>query len=155
MIFMTLCNRCMQPFQIHIKPDETSLIDQIVDDEQTCKCPRLCGGRVILEKSKTLSEMATDPRARTPLHLTGTQLFQAVNGMGCPDEIPKDATVLEALLRAYTITAVAVRENQGSIFLDQLVLSDGTTIHLVSGGGGAQVLKITKKEDPHGSASNR
>lgn len=157
MIFMTLCNSCMQPYQIHVKPEEVSLIDQIVKDPKirVCDCPRLCGGEILLEKDDTLHKMATDPRAKAPLHLTGTQLYQAVNGMGCPDEIPRDSSVLEALLRTYTITGVAVRDADGSVFLDRLVLSNGTSVHLISGGGGAQVLKITKKEDPHGSASNR
>lgn len=118
-----------------------------------CPCPRLCGGSINLVLDPTIVAMSTDKRLRDPILLTGTELYQAVNGMGLPDEIPKDPIVVQSLLKSSAIAAVVVEEVNGKIYLHEMILDTGVTIHLGSGQRGAQIIKLTKERVKNGPPS--
>lgn len=88
---------------------------------------------------------------KEPLHITGLQLYQAVNGLGLPDEIPKDSIIVESLLKANKLTGVAVEEVNGRTYLHELKFENGVTLHLGAGQRGAQVLKLTKARTNDGT----
>ena len=145
MIIQSLCNSCLQPFRLIIEPKEVSLIKEISDDTGTlCPCPRSCGGMINLVGDPTIKEMGCDPRLKTPISISGTQLYQAVKGMGLPDEIPKSGILIDSLLRASPVCKTLTEEYGKDIFLHEITLENGTTIHLTSGCKGAQILKVTK-----------
>ncbi len=146
MIINSLCNSCLQPYRILIEISDVELIKQISDENGiTCKCPRLCGGRINLIGDPTISLMADDPRLKDPLHITGRELYCAVNGLGLPDEIPKSQDIVFALMKANTVEGISIEETNGRLYLHEINLQNGITIHLGSGAFGAQILKITKK----------
>jgi hypothetical protein len=126
------------------------LIKDITDEAgELCPCPRKCGGKINIVGEPTISNMVKDRRLRPAMSLTGKQLYQAVLGMGLPDEIVQDPTVLDSLLRSSKVTSVDIQEDNGALFLHELRLENGCVVHLTSGLRGAQVLKITKGES-HG-----
>lgn len=138
MIINSLCNGCLQPFQLIVEPMDVPLVKELADDKgESCPCPRLCGGRI------NLVGQSSAP-AREPMTLTGKQLYQAVKGMGLPDEVPKSVEAVDAILRANKVVGVDVEEHNGKYFLHELKLENGCVVHLASGIKGAQVLKITK-----------
>lgn len=150
MIIHSLCNSCLQPFELAISVSEVSLVKEITDEDgATCPCPRLCGGRINLVGDAVISEMAADRRLRDPIRVTGKQLYQAVNGLGLPDEIPSSKEVLEALLVGSDVVGTVTEEFNRVLFLHEIKLKNGFVIHLGAGLKGAQVLKITKGTD-HG-----
>lgn len=141
MIINSICDTCLQSYTILVQASDVELIKQIADDEgHSCPCPRLCGGSINLIGGKLIEADGL----KQSVHLTGLQLYQSVNGMGLPDEIPKDATTVDALLRANPIIKCDISEMDGSIFLNELHLNNGVVLHLTAGARGAQVLKITK-----------
>jgi hypothetical protein len=144
MILFSLCNSCLQPFQIRLEMGEVHLMKQIVDADGLCMCPRLCGGKINLVQEQSFVDWAKDPRLKPEMTMSGKELFQAVNGMGLPDEIPKDPVVLEALLLATPLTSVVIEGDDKSIYLHELHLANGVVIHLTSGQRGARVMKVTK-----------
>jgi hypothetical protein len=149
MILMSLCNSCLQPFELLVQPSDAHLVKQIADkDGLTAPCPRLCGGRINLVGNPVIKEMAS--KLKEPMRVTGQELYKAVNGMGLPDEIPTTMEVVEALLLANSVVAAAVEETDGKIYLHELSLSNGLTLHLAGGPRGSRVIKITK-ENQHGS----
>lgn len=130
------------------------LLKQVSTEEgKMCPCPRLCGGSINLVLDPTIVAMSTDKRLRDPILLTGTELYQAVNGMGLPDEIPKDPIVVQSLLKSSAIAAVVVEEVNGKIYLHEMILDTGVTIHLGSGQRGAQIIKLTKERVKNGPPS--
>ncbi len=155
MIIRTLCNSCLQTFELVLEASDLSLVKQIADETgHTCPCPRLCGGSILLVGDETSKQMATDSRLKTPLRITGKELYKAIHGSGLPDEIPRDADVLESMLKANDVTGVSVEKVNDTIYLHELYLSNGVTVHLASGQRGAQVLKMTKERD-NGSRNHR
>jgi hypothetical protein len=144
-ILHTLCNSCLQPFRILVEPSEIELVKQVTKEGSMCECPRKCGGLVSLAGGNVLSEMAKDPRLKEPMSLTGTQLFKAINGLGLPDEIPKNADVVKAFLKAHKVLDINVEEHAGKFYLHEIQLEGGITLHLSAGLKGAQLLKITKE----------
>lgn len=155
MIFFVLCQSCLQPFELSVAPSEVPLIKDICDVKgELCPCPRLCGGKINLKGDETLKAMATDPRLKPSMKLSGTELYQAVNGMGLPDEIVRDPLVIESLLKSQPIVDVdlVLDDSSKRVFLLELKLKNGVTIHLTGGVHGAEVLKITK-EVSHVAAS--
>lgn len=145
MIIKSLCNSCLQPFEISVSVSEVPLVKEVTNEEGTmCPCPRLCGGSINLIGDATISEMSNDRRLREPMKVTGKQLYQAVNGLGLPDEIPTSVEVLEALLAGSEVVETTTEEFNKAVFLHEIKLKNGSTIHLGSGLKGAQVLKITK-----------
>ena len=56
MIILSLCNSCLQPYQLLIQPSDTELVKQIASqDGHLCPCPRLCGGQINLVGSPLIS----------------------------------------------------------------------------------------------------
>lgn len=150
MILLSLCSSCLQPFELMLEAADLQLLQKSSGDGM-CPCPRLCGGKINIVPDPTISAMASDARMRAPMVLTGQELFQAVNGMGLPDEVPSTKETIEALLLAYRVLKLDLEEKNGRFYLNEIHLSNGVTIHLTSGLYGAQVLKITKKEQDDAS----
>jgi hypothetical protein len=148
MMIMSVCNSCLQPFRIILEAGEGDLLKQISieDGGKTCKCPRLCGGRINLIGDATISAMAD--KLKEPLTLTGRQLYVAVHGLGLPDEIVKDLQVIRAVLLAHKVVSVDLEEVGDRMYLHELQLDNGMTIHLAAGARGAQILKVTKERKP-------
>lgn len=144
MILVTVCNSCLQPFELQVSPDETHLLKELLDDSDTIACPRLCGGRVVLTPSKELTDLLADSRLRDPVRMTGKELYKAVNGGGMPDEVPASREAVEALLLAHPVIGVGMDVDGKHISINELRLSNRTIIHLTSGRLGAEVLKITR-----------
>jgi hypothetical protein len=120
------------------------LVKQVSTDEgRKCPCPRLCGGEINLVDEPKLVEGI---RLRDPIELTGLQLFQAVNGLGLEDEIPKSSVVIDSLLKTLRVVSVDLEEVNGNFYLNELRLERDVVVHLTSGVRGARVLKITKPE---------
>ena len=149
MILLSTCNSCLTRFEILVEPKDIGLIKQVADASgNTAPCPRLCGGRINLTGNPILDTVA--PMMKEPLHLTATQYFQAVKGLGLPDEIPHDKDVITALLRAYAVVDTVLQEDNGKFYLHEIHLSNGIILHLGAGLRGAIVIKITKPhEAPH------
>lgn len=150
MIINSLCDSCLQPFQLIVEPADVSLVKEISDEEGAfCPCPRLCGGSINLigdqNINPVIAAVTQDRRTREPMTLTGRQLYQAVNGMGLPDEIPKSVEVVDSMLRANKVTKVLLEEHGGKLYLHELHLENGSVVHLASGIKGSQVLKVTRQ----------
>lgn len=146
MIINALCNSCLQPFQLMVEPGEVSLVKQIAsDDGTTCPCPKLCGGAINLVGDPVISAMAADGRMREPISLSGKQLYQAVSGMGLPEEVPKNADIVDAMFKANKVVKVDTETHHGRIYLHEIHFENGVVIHLASGAKGAHVLRMTKE----------
>ena len=146
MILNSLCSHCLQPLQILIETSDIPLVRQIASsDGSTAPCPRLCGGNINLISDPTIEVMAKDPRLKKALQLTGKELYRAVNGAGLPDEVPTSKETIEALLKANKVVGTKVEESLGKLYLHELLLDNGLTVHLSTGLRGAQVLKVTKE----------
>lgn len=143
MIVNSICSTCFQPYKILIQTSDVELVKQISTNEgRSCPCPRLCGGEINLTGQADVDEKL---QLRDPVELTGLQLYQAVGGLGLPDEIPKDVAVINALFKAYPVESLDLQEVTGSIYLSEIRLGGGVTVHLSSGARGARVLKVTKE----------
>lgn len=153
MIVLSTCTTCFQPYKLLIQASDVGLVKEISTKEgKACPCPRRCGGEINL-----VGEAAGIPEntnLREPIEITGLQLYQAVGGLGLPDEMPKDKEIVTSLLKGNKVSQVIVDEANGSLFLHSIGLDNGVTIHLTSGARGARVLKITK-ESPNGSVDHR
>ena len=146
MIVNSLCNTCMQAYQILVETRDISLLKQIATEDGTlCKCPRLCGGFINLVGDQTITAMTSDPRLKAPMKITGSELYKAVNGAGLPDEIPQSKETVEAILKANKVVAAKVEDLDGRLYLHEVELEGGLVVHLASGLRGAQVLKVTKE----------
>jgi hypothetical protein len=143
-ILFSVCNSCLQPFQVRLDVSDPPLVKQMMDENGFCPCPRLCGGKINLVQGERFTDLAKDPRLRPEMTITAKELFRAINGMGLPDEVPKDLLTLDALLRSSTITLTVGEEVGKNIYLHELHLSNGVVIHLTAGQKGAQVMKIVK-----------
>ncbi len=147
MIISALCNTCLQPFQLMIEPGEVALVKQIAsEDGTTCPCPKLCGGAINLVGDPTISAMAADGRMREPSIISGKQLYQAVQGLGLPAEVPKSFEVVEAMFKANRVVKIDAETNNGRVYIHEIHFENGVVIHLASGIKGAQVLRMTKVE---------
>lgn len=146
MILNTVCNSCLSSFQLLVEASDIELIKEISDEKgESCPCPRLCGGRIFLLKDPTVDLMSKDKRLKDPLHISGKELYKAVHGLGLPDEIPTESVVVESMLKSAAVTAVSVQEIHGKVYLHEIRLANGVTLHLGSGQYGAHVLKMTKE----------
>ena len=142
MIIYSVCNSCYQSFSLTVMPGHTELMNQIRDeDEITCPCPRLCGGKINIVNIPELSNASRTP----PMVITAQELYQAVNGMGLPDEIPSDPLVVDALLRANKIAKTVMEEVNGRVYIHEVVLENGVVVHFASAARGACILKTTKE----------
>jgi hypothetical protein len=158
MVINSLCNTCLQPFELMLEASDLPLIKQISDPEgNLAPCPRLCGGFINLVGEPTLTVMAKDRRLKKPLRIGGKELYQAVNGLGLPDEIPSSSELIQALLKSETVKKAIIEDSNGRLYLHELHMSGGTIIHLTGGLKGAEVLKVTKihkKRKANGPASS-
>jgi len=145
MILLSLCNSCFQAYEIILGAGDMELMKSLTQGDSTAACPRGCGGRINMAPNDTILAMAG--KFKEPLHLTGIELYQALGGMGLPDEVPKDPEVIAALLKANKVVAVSMETVGPRIYLHEITLENGMIIHLSSGARGASVLKVTK---PHG-----
>jgi hypothetical protein len=130
---------CHQAFEIDLQASEAHLLDEIVEADKTCSCPKNCGGRILMVDDDS------DTLPRYPIHVTTKELYQALHGAGLPDEIPNDLNVIAALLKANTVTNLSIENFNNRLYLHEIELSDGSTIHLAAGAKGALVMKITKR----------
>lgn len=154
MMIYSLCNTCLQPFDLMVEVKDIELIKQVADESgNVCPCPRLCGGSINLVGDVTIDQMAKDPRFKDPIKLSGKELYQAVKGLGLPDEIPKSIEVVAAMLKANPVKDFDLSEVAGKLYLSELRLEGGVVLHLTSGPHGAQVLKMTKERRPNGSGN--
>lgn len=146
MMIFSLCNSCFQPFKLNLQPGDVHLVRQIADEDMnTCPCPRLCGGRINLTEMPVVSE--SSKILKQSMSITGRELYVAVNGAGLPDEIVTDPVVVEALMKANSVKEVFMEKHGERVYLHQISLSNGVTLHLTAGSRGAQVLKITKDRE--------
>lgn len=145
MIVNSVCSTCFQPYKLLIQVSDIELVKQISTNEgRNCPCPRLCGGEINLVGNPILSPEQF--RLKETIELTGLQLYQAVGGLGLPDEIPKDSIVIDSLLKAKRVIGTDVVEHEDAYYLNEIRLEDGVVIHLTAGARGARVLKITKEK---------
>jgi hypothetical protein len=144
MIIHSFCNSCMSRFDIIVRTDEGHLITKSMDEDGTSRCPRDCGGRINLRNDPSINNLASMMKA--PLLLTSKEFYKALGGMGLPDEIPNSVELVESLLKSHKVADVLLEDVGGRIYLHELRLENGSTIHLASGGHGAQVLKVTRNE---------
>lgn len=143
MIVRSLCNKCFQPYKILVQASDVELVKEVSTNEgRNCPCPRLCGGEINLVGDAAVQDGV---QLREPVELTGLMLYQSVNGLGLPDEIPKDREVLESLLKANRVSSVNIEEVGGSFYMHSIGLENGVTVFLSTGARGARVLKITKE----------
>ena len=144
MIVFSVCNTCFQTFKLLVQPSDVTLVKQIAsEDGYTCLCPRMCGGSINLVGDSTITAM--EGKLKEPLSITGRELYQAVNGMGLSDEVPKDSATIEAILIANPVVGVVLEESSGGFYLHELKLENDITVHLAAGSKGARVLKMTKE----------
>ncbi len=147
MIIHSACATCLRSFSLMIEPADVSLVKEIADDDgDSCPCPSMCGGTINLVGPPKVPE---NVQLKDTINLTGRQLYQAVNGLGLPDELPRTGETVEAALFSNTVTKAVIEEHQGKVYLHELHLDTGDVLHLASGSKGAQVFKIVKGA-PHG-----
>ena len=152
MMILSLCNTCIQPYQILVELNEVELIKQISDERgHTCPCPRLCGGSINLVGNDLIDNAVKDPRFRDPMKISGKELYKAVKGMGLPDEIDLQIETVDAMLKL-GVKDFKLDTVLNKIYLSELTMKNGVTLHLTSGPHGAQILKMTK-ERPNGSGN--
>lgn len=151
MIVRSLCNTCLQRYEILIQASDVGLVKQVTDDGYTAPCPRLCGGRINMAGDSVIDALQSHAQLKDAISLTGLELYRAVNGAGLPDEVSTDPVVVESMLKANRITGVELEEINGRVYLHELRLENGVVVHLGAGSPGARVIKITK-ERPHGTA---
>jgi hypothetical protein len=148
MIVRSGCSTCFQTYNLLIQVSDLELVKQVsTDDGRSCPCPRKCGGEINLIGEPLISPEKF--QLREAIELTGLQLFQAIGGMGLPDEVPKSAAVIDSILRANKVMGVDLDEVDGIFYLNELRLDGGIVLHMTAGARGARVLKITK-ERPNG-----
>lgn len=151
--YRTVCNTCIHGFEVVVTPEDSSLFESLVGATKTCKCPKLCGGSILLTNDYLLIDMYDKVDRKT--RITASELYKAVHGVGLPDEIVKDAIVVESLLKANLIDAVKTEERNGRVYIHEIALDNGVSLHLAAGSAGAVVFKITKgtKKDGNGNTS--
>lgn len=145
MICAALCESCLQRYEIRVALQEKALLDQLTI-EKAGKCPK-CQGELVIDTQERIRALTAGKELKEYVILTGTQFYQAVHGMPLPEELPQDAETVVALLLTNRIEEVKVEKLGERIYLHELLLSNGLTVHLCAGGRGAQVLKVTRRAD--------
>lgn len=144
MIIKTFCNTCGSAFDIMVSPLEVTLVRDVMDKNSQALCPRMCGGKVLLDPSVDLTPMTGILKA--PVTLTGREFYKAVHGAGMPDEIPKSVETTEALLLSKRVVGVDAEQRNERIYITKLKLEGGLVMYLTAGVFGAVVTKITKEK---------
>lgn len=146
MILRTCCSACLQPLELILESTDLALVRQMSEDEgASVPCPRLCGGQVSLRHDPTLELVKQGMALRETVFLSGKELYRAVNGAGLPDELPVDSAIVRAMLISNRTVRVDIEEAHGKLYLHEIHLEGGVTIHLAAGLRGSQVLKVTKE----------
>lgn len=128
-----------------IVPEEIQIIKQIADATgHLAPCPRLCGGTINLVGDPGIEKIIDGVKLREPLSITGTELYRAVSGMGLPDEINFNEDVAVSFLKSNRIVEVKTEAYNDRVYINELKLDNGYTIHLSAGIKGAEILKVTK-----------
>lgn len=128
-----------------VEPADVALVKQITsEDGTTCPCPSLCGGSILLVPDDTVQALSEDARLKPPTVLTGKQLYQAVMGLGLPEEIPSSAELIDSIFRANKVVSVDLEKVQEKIYLHEIRFDNGVVLHLASGLKGAQVFRVSK-----------
>lgn len=142
MIILSLCQSCLQQYEILVEASDFPLLKEISDENgYTCPCPRLCGGSINLI-GNGFADIMISKQLRPPIHLSCKDLYKAVKGLGLPDEIILEKLTIEPLFSS--IESVDIEEHNGRLYIHELKLKNGLIIHLAAGLRGAQILKITK-----------
>jgi hypothetical protein len=144
MITRSLCDKCLQVYEINSEPSDTHLMKELVGDDLTCPCPRLCGGKINILSSVNASKIE-GLQLKDAMHLTAKELFKAVKGGGLPDEIPKSVDVVELLFKASKVREVRIQVLGNRLYMHEIHFENNNVIHLSSGHRGAEILKITKE----------
>lgn len=145
MIILSLCQSCLQQYEILIEASDLPLLKEISDEHgHTCPCPRLCGGSINLV-GNSVADVFRTKQLKPEISLGGKDLYKAVKGLGLPDEIALDTSVLKNLVQ--NTESAIFEEYNGKIYLHELKIMGGIIIHLAAGLKGAQVLKITKEHN--------
>lgn len=147
MTFLSVCNRCLQSYELTILQKDKELVSQLEDATGFAKCPRHCGGFINLYPVTEFTALRDgNVLARDPMQLTAKELYGAVFGAGLPDEIPRHPELVESILKANKVVGVKLEQTdeRSGIYLHEIVLENGLTIHL-GGGIGPRVVKITKE----------
>lgn len=148
MIIISVCNSCLQCLRLNLTPADKDLLTQIEVAPGMCKCPREgCTGIInlmpVTEFTHLEGKVALTDNV---IELTAKELYAALYGNGLPDEIQRDPTVVEALLKANRVIEAQVEKtSSGSVYLHTITLENGLIIHL-GGGMGPRVVKITNPE---------
>lgn len=155
MMILSLCQTCLQKYDILVENSDVDLIKELSDETgTTCPCPRQCGGTINLV-GNGLVDSIRGKQLKDSIHLTGKELYKAVHGAGLPDEFPSNDEIIRSLLLANKIESVDVEiENMNlgpKFYLHEIRLSNGVTIHLGAGRLGAEVLKITRSTNGSGN----
>ena len=151
MIILSMCNSCMSRFEILVEPKQVHLIKAVSDKKGTvAKCPRLCGGMINLVGSPGLDSVwksAKGKAFKAPLKITALELYQAIGGLGLPDEVANDPDVMKSMLLSSRIVGVDLEKESSNdtYYLHEIRLENGVTFHLGSGLRGASVIKMTKE----------
>lgn len=141
MIILSLCQSCLQQYEILIESTDLPRLKEISDEEgYTCPCPRLCGGSINLI-GNGLVDLMNEKQLKPRIHLNGKDLYKAVKGLGLPDELNIQKASVE--LMCMSIESATLEEFNGKLYLHELRLKNGCSIHLASGLKGPQILKIT------------
>lgn len=144
-LIRSVCNTCFQAYVLRISDSEKSLLSEILDASgESCPCPRNCGGSIPLQNSQEFTDMHAI--LREPLSITGTELYQAVNGLPLPDEVVKDLEVVKHLSRPENVKYITLSEHDGQVYVSDISLNDGMKLHLTAGPRGALLFKITKQD---------
>jgi hypothetical protein len=141
-LLRSCCNSCFTSYEVKIEPEQRMLIAHLAGTDGMATCPRCGVGRLNLLNDDGISQFAD--KLKEPIHLTGEEFYQASHGMGLPDEIPGSPELVEALLKSSAVVGVSLEQVGTRIYLHELRLAGGSTIHLCAGGRGAQVLKVTR-----------
>lgn len=145
MIILSVCRTCLQPYEITVSLKEIPLLKQITDERgETCPCPRLCGGDINILPDMDITQLLGATKLREKMPLTGTELYRAVKGLGLADEVPKSPELVHALLTGRKTVSVELETVGSQVFLHEIRLEGGVTLHLAAGARGSQVLKITR-----------
>ncbi len=143
MIIKSVCNSCFQGYMLLLQPGDMDLIKQISDREGlTVPCPRLCGGRINIVSGDAITSIHS--KLKGILNINSKELFRAVMGAGLPDEIPTDPLVVAAMLNSTKVIGSDVESSNGNVYVHELTLENGVTVHLGGGPRGARVVKLTR-----------
>lgn len=110
------------------------------------KCP-LCLQPSVATSVSSMGEEADH-------HLTMQEFWQATHGFGLPEEIVTEPETVTAMLLAHEIIGVsAYRSRSGRVVINDVLLSNGISLHFTASGEGAVIFKSTRMQEKKENAS--